>query len=300
MKNIFARKEKKELTQKQQTVRTVLNWVASIACIIVIVFALVVAIFTISSTTNERHLMQFGDTIYMNVASDSMAPTFDKSDMIICDLFNAEEDNDKLVKGQVITFEANIAGYLAFNTHRIVDVEYAADGTVLRVRTRGDNQDGDWKTSTESDGSWDSGSVAVDKIVSTWGSVDEDGNFTSGKMLKGVGAFSNWIQDVEHPGKDSSAKVRFFCVVVLPLILLFVIYAFILIRTLVIAKLENNKPVESENAVTVDSLSDEEKRRLAEEYLAKMALEKAQQEAVAQSSNAQEPAQDAPQEDSNN
>ena len=98
--------------------------------------------------------------------------------------------------------------------------------------------------------------------------MDENGNFVEGKMLKGVGGFSNWIQDTENFG--ASRKTRFFCVVVLPLILLFVIYAFILVRTLVVAKLENQRKVQSEQVITVDSLSDEEKRRLAQEYLASL------------------------------
>lgn len=87
-------------------------------------------------------------------------------------------------------------------------------------------------------------------------------------MLKGVGGFSNWIQDTAYSGAQQ--KTRFFCVVVLPLILLFVIYAFILVRTLVIAKLENQRKVQAEQVITVDSLSDEEKRRLAQEYLASL------------------------------
>ena len=87
-------------------------------------------------------------------------------------------------------------------------------------------------------------------------------------MLKGVGGFSNWIQDTENFGANQ--KTRFFCVVVLPLILLFVIYAFILVRTLVIAKLENQRKVQSEQVVSVDGLSDEEKRRLAQELLASL------------------------------
>ena len=57
---------------------------------------------------------------------------------------------------------------------------------------------------------------------------------------------------------------------VLPLILLFVVYAFILVRTLVIAKLENQRKVQSEQVVSVDGLSDEEKRRLAQELLASL------------------------------
>ncbi len=280
LKSIFSPKsEKKELTQKQQTARTVLNWVVSALCIVIIIFALVVAIFTIAGATNERRLTQFGDTIYMNVASDSMSPAFDKNDMIVVDAFDPATDMDKLKVGMVITFEANINGYQGYNTHRIVKLNYSTEGALTSVSTRGDKKGGDWRDAIgeESDGTWDHQAVSIGKIVATWGEVTgsvEEGNLNheNGKMLKGVAAFTNWIQDVDHPGEDSSAKVRFFCVVVLPLILLFVIYAFILIRTLIIAKLENAKPVESENnTVTVDSLSDEEKRRLAEEYLASLA-----------------------------
>ena len=41
-------------------------------------------------------------------------------------------------------------------------------------------------------------------------------------------------------------------------------------RTLVIAKLENQRKVQSEQVVSVDGLSDEEKRRLAQELLASL------------------------------
>lgn len=273
-----AKAGKKELTPKQQKVRTILNWVATAVCIVIIVFALVVAIFTISSTTNDRHLMQFGDTIYMNVASDSMKPTFTANDVIITQAFNKDTDISKIKVGQVITFETTASSsggavYRIYNTHRIVKINYTDEtNTVVRtVVTRGDNQDGTWKEAAEElakenpsrDVYGRTETVSVDAIVATWG----DGE-TSGKMLKGCGAFSNWIQDTEHFG--DSQKVRFFCVVVLPLILLFVIYAFVLIRTLVIAKIENQRKIASEQVVTVDSLSDEEKRRLAQEYLASL------------------------------
>ncbi len=265
-------KNKKELTPKQQKVRTILNWVATAVCIVVIVFALVVAIFTISSTTNDNHLMQFGDKIYMNVASDSMDPTFSASDILIVDAFDKDDDMDKIQVGQVITFKttarSNGSTYEIFNTHRIVKINYSDENNtvVMNVVTRGDNQDLSWKDAIEQGTLGHVETVSVDNIIATWGDGEEDG-----KMLKGVGGFSNWIQDTENFGK--SQKVRFFCVVVLPLILLFVIYAFVLIRTLVIAKLENQRKVQAEQVVTVDSLSDEEKRRLAQEYLASLQQE---------------------------
>lgn len=281
IKEKLASASKKERTPQQQKAMTILNWVATAVCIVVIVFALVVAIFTIAGTTNDDHLMRFGDKIYLNVASDSMEPTFDTSDVIIATAFDYQKQISELKVGQVITFKTTArsggATYEIFNTHRIVRINFAEDGkTVRNFTTRGDNsKSGDKDNSTIS---WQDAvaqnnlglteTVAPSNVVATWGSVDENGNFVEGKMLKGVGGFSNWIQDTENFG--ASRKTRFFCVVVLPLILLFVIYAFILVRTLVVAKLENQRKVQSEQVITVDSLSDEEKRRLAQEYLASL------------------------------
>lgn len=279
LKEKFAQKakEKKELSPKQQKVRSILNWVATGVCIVVIVFALVVAIFTIAGATNDDHLTRFGDKIYLNVATDSMAPTFSPDDVIIATALDSA--NAKSLKvGQVVTFRTIKDGYRYFNTHRIVAINRTDAGEVSSYTTRGDHQSSTWqdaaaellkdKEDRNADVIGSTENVQASAIVATWGSVNEDGTFTSGKMLKGVGGFSNWIQDTEHFG--ASQKVRFFCVVVLPLILLFVVYAFVLIRTIVIAKLENQRKVQAQQVVTVDSLSDEEKRRLAQEYLASL------------------------------
>lgn len=279
LKEKFAQKakEKKELSPKQQKVRSILNWVATGVCIVVIVFALVVAIFTIAGATNDDHLTRFGDKIYLNVATDSMAPTFSPDDVIIATALDSA--NAKSLKvGQVVTFRTIKDGYRYFNTHRIVAINRTDAGEVSSYTTRGDHQSSTWqdaaaellkdKDDQNKDIVGSTENVQASAIVATWGSVNEDGTFTSGKMLKGVGGFSNWIQDTEHFG--ASQKVRFFCVVVLPLILLFVVYAFVLIRTIVIAKLENQRKVQAQQVVTVDSLSDEEKRRLAQEYLASL------------------------------
>ncbi len=286
--NIFAKssqKEKKELTPSQQKVRTILNWVVNVICIVLIVFALVVAIFTIIRSANPDNITRVGDNCYFSVASDSMAPTFKKNDVIISTAYSG--DGADLKVGQVITFKflryQAGSNYPDFNSHRVVGIEKNAAGTVTAIRTRGDNQEGRWQDTVAEDAdhsSWDKHKVSPEDIVAVWGDVSEGENgeliFTSGKMLKGAGALGNFMQD------PVEGKTRFFCIVVLPLILLFVIYAFILVRTLVIAKLENNKKVAGEQVVTVDSLSDEEKRRLAEEYLASLSREKQESEAQAE------------------
>lgn len=251
IKEKLASASKKERTPQQQKAMTILNWVATAVCIVVIVFALVVAIFTIAGTTNDDHLMRFGDKIYLNVASDSMEPTFSTSDVIIANAFNYEKQLAELKVGQVVTFKTTVRSggntYEVFNTHRIVRINFEENGTTVRnFTTRGDNSksaDKDnsklsWKDAIAQNTLGLTETVAPSNIVATWGSVDADGNFTSGKMLKGVGGFSNWIQDTANFGAQQ--KTRFFCVVVLPLILLFVIYAFILVRTLVIANSKIN------------------------------------------------------------
>ena len=283
IKEKLASASKKERTPQQQKAMTILNWVATAVCIVVIVFALVVAIFTIAGTTNDDHLMRFGDKIYLNVASDSMEPTFSTSDVIIANSFNLDSQLDELKIGQVITFKTTSGSHYVLNTHRIVKINRKDDGSIRDFTTRGDNSKSgnrdnstiSWQDAVAQNDLGLTETVNPKNIVAVWGSVDENGNFTAGKMLKGAGTFANWIQDVGvdkqgvmHYGENM--KTRFFCVVVLPLILLFVIYAFILVRTLVVAKLENQRKVQSEQVITVDSLSDEGKRRLAQEYLASL------------------------------
>lgn len=266
------KREKKELTPRQKKVMNILNWVATACCIVLVVFALVVAIFTIASTSDEEfRLPTFGDTVYMVVASDSMSPTFDKDDMIVGKTYDYTTDGELQI-GQVVTFRVRTG---VLNTHRIVAKKYDDNGNVYAYVTRGDHQDHSWQEAAaelakpederNSDiiGNVESNTYASN-IRATWG--ESDGTTAKdGKVLKSVGAFTNWIQDAEQ------GRTRFFCVVVLPLILLFVVYAFVLVRTLVIAKLENERKVQSEQVVTVDALSDEEKRRLAQEYLASLA-----------------------------
>lgn len=265
----MAAKQKKELTPTQQMVKTVLNWVVNILCIILIIFALVVAIFTIIRAANPDNITRVGDDCYFNVASNSMKPVFSKSDVIIAKAYNGKESDGKDLKvGVVITFKSSIRGsdgklYEAFNSHRIIHINLDENDNVVSVNTRGDNQKGAWQDAIgTNDGSWDPTSVAVKDIVATWGSVDENLNFTTGKMLKGVGGLANFVQD------PVSGKTRFFCIVVLPLILLFVIYAFILVRTLIIAKLDKERKVMGETAISLDTMTEEEKQLLMQQLLA--------------------------------
>ncbi len=274
---VGAQKERKELTPRQQKVKTAFSWIGTIVCIALIIFALVEAIFAISRTTNDDNVSKFGNKYYLTVASDSMEPTIMVDDMIIGVAY--EGDGSDLQVGQVITFrdEKRVGGslYKVLNTHRIVRIE--GSGSNLKFYTKGDNAEGE-----------DSIGKSVSDIVCTWGSVveaeynSETKTFTTleyenGTTLKGLGAFANYMQDTDNMGE--SMKTRFFCIIVLPLIILFVIYAVVLIRTLVIAKLEKERVAKTEPAqVDINSLSDEEKQRLAMEYMAMLAAQQKEAE----------------------
>lgn len=252
--SIFRNREKKELTPAQKKWKTAGSWIVNIICIAIIIFTLIVSIQTVIRTTNEDGVANLFGTAFMPVKTDSMSGTFEKGDVILCDVYKG--DGFDLKVGQVITFKTSVLGtdkkfYESFNTHRISRIEAG------RIYTKGD----------KAGLSEDSSAVLANQIVATWGSVGEDGTLYAGKVWAGMGKLSNWLED------PVVGRTRFFCAIVLPLILLFVIYAFVLIRTLVIAKLDKAKAEAAAAAanVSADSLSEEDKRRLAEEYLASLA-----------------------------
>jgi hypothetical protein len=156
--------------------------------------------------------------------------------------------------------------YEIFVTHRISDLGLDANGKIIRVNVIGDNPN-------PQDGAAGTDTVNVGDIVATWGTPAEknaDGTFNVTKDTKGgnmgqIGALINFIQN---------DKTNYFLVIVLPLIIIFLIYVFILVRSLIIAKLDKTRE-ETLATAGVDGLSEEDKRRLAEEYLAQLARENA-------------------------
>lgn len=252
MANVFTAKakeakEKKELTPKQKKLKTIGNWIVNVLCVLIILFALFIAIMSITRSTSDSGIANIGGTAFLAVRTGSMEPTVKENDLILVKLYDGAGNDLKV--GQVVTYRFSVDGFYELNTHRIVEI--GQSGSKLFFRTKGDNASG-----------VDTGVIYADDIVATWGSVDESGKPVNGGNWGQIGAAINWLQ------KDS---LNFFLAIVLPLIILFIIYAFILIRTLVIAKVSK---VQAETAaaaananISTENLSDEEKKRLAEELL---------------------------------
>ena len=264
-------KQKRELTPKQIKVRNILGWVVSALCIALIIASLIVSIVTIANAGNnskDGKLTGIGGNVFMPVQTDSMEPTFKAGDLIITKIY--EGDGSDLKEGQVVTYRKRVGtsgGVVEiFVTHRINELGLDANGKVVKVNVIGDNPN-------PQDGASGNDTVNVSDIVATWGTPAErnaDGTFNVTKDTKGgnmgqIGALINFIQN---------DKTNYFLVVVLPLIIVFLIYVFILVRSLIIAKITKTKE-EALATAGVDGLSEEDKRRLAEEYLAQLARENA-------------------------
>lgn len=248
-------KAKKELTPKQKKIQTALNWIINIFCILIIIFALVLSVVTISQTTNTDNLPHLGKNYFLAVKTDSMSGTFEVGDMIIAKQVS-EEDAKSLEVGQVITFRVNyISGKTIINTHRIIERLTSENGSVL-YRTQGDHE-----------AVADSYQVSTRDIIATWGTPGSQADKGSyGKILKGVGKINNWLY--EDGSLSSSGKsTRYFLVIVLPLILLFVGYGFVMVYSLVKNKIAKTAEV------AVNDLSEEDKERIAREYLASQGVD---------------------------
>ncbi|MBR2333932.1 MAG: signal peptidase I [Clostridia bacterium] len=263
------KKEKKELTPQQIKVRNILGWVVTALCIALIITSLVISIVTIANAGNTTgELKGIGGNVFMPVQTDSMEPTFKAGDLIITKIY--EGDGSDLKVGQVITYRDRVGQngvtYEIFVTHRIADIGVDENGKVIQFKVVGDNPN-------PQDGASGTDTVKVSDVVATWGTPAEqnaDGTFNVTKDTKGgnmgqIGALINFIQ---HD------KTNYFLIIVLPLIIIFLIYVFFLVRSLVIAKIAKTK--EEAVSTAVDGLSEEDKRRLAEEYLAQLAREQAQ------------------------
>lgn len=287
------KKEKKELTPQQQKVRNILGWVVTALCIALIIASLIVSIVTIANAGSTKgELKGIGGNVFMPVQTDSMEPTFKAGDLIITKVYKG--DGQDLKVGQVVTYLDRVGQngviYEIFVTHRISELGYNESGKITQVKVVGDNPN-------PKDGAAGTDIIDVRNIVATWGTPAEqnaDGTFNVTKDTKGgnmgqIGALINFIQ---HD------KTNYFLVIVLPLIIIFLIYVFILVRSLVIAKIAKTKE-EAVASVGVDGLSEEDKRRLAEEYLAQLARENAGADADTDSIDTTDATEDNPFEDEN-
>lgn len=99
--------------------------------IVILAFLTTLLVF---SSSNSGGVPQIFGFIPLTVESQSMSPTFNEGDLIICKQI---DDASSLKEGDVITFWTIIDGKKVKNTHRIVSVNNSENS--LSFITRGDN-----------------------------------------------------------------------------------------------------------------------------------------------------------------
>ena len=177
-----------------------------------------------------------------SVQSDSMAPTFESGDLII----TREVDDPQVLQiGEVITYstvltDANGKSFRSYNTHRIYDIEYNEDNTVKCFVTKGDAM-----------GTEDNVMVLPDEVIAKQVNSGYD---SSGKPLDGL-KISNFGSALEF----LQSRTGFMICIIVPLALFFIWQIYKLIAMFMEAKAEN--------------ISEDQKRRAIEEYLAQQEKE---------------------------
>ena len=182
-----------------------LSIIGNILLWLIVLFALLVTILVFSSTSGGgvAHLMGY---VPLTIESQSMSPTFDEGDLIICKQI---DDVSALNVNDVITFWTIIDGHKVKNTHRIVAINNT-DGVVSFV-TRGDNNPVD-----------DEMPAYQSDIIGKW----------TGMRFSGAGNIMAFLR----------TKVGFFVCILIPMALFFFFELYKFIITVISVKKESEEP----------------------------------------------------------
>ena len=230
--------------------KKILNIVVDVVVAVVLVFALFLAVCTISSKAKgyDQYTEVFGKA-YLAVRTDSMQgdkeDNFNPGDLIAIKLVSNDEAKN-LKEEQVITFRTTelLNGKWTLNSHRIQEVVKNEDGSVRYYTTHGDHNP----------------SSAVERVLPS----------------EVVGVYQGTAGGVGRLFLFMNSSAGFFVCIVLPSLIVVAYFAVNLI--LVIRKEKKVQTVEAEQAQL------EERERLRQELLAEMQVQN-KQPAVASAEN---------------
>lgn len=217
----------------KKVVKRIVNIIIDI--IVILILAVSVLIVTLSLTSKSSGVPNIFGIAPLSVLTGSMEDTINPGDLIFSEVTN--DPSYEYKKGDIVTFHKDINGKSELNTHRIVEV--VKDDNITYYRTQGDNK----KTNPEPDEELQTSSSIVAKYTGT--------------KIGGVGNFLSFIR----------TQLGFFLCVLLPMIIFFVYEA---VRVVLNLLAYNKEKTLEEAKLAVDSaeLTEEQKKRAIEEYLA--------------------------------
>ena len=213
-----------------------LKRIINIVIDILVIFILIVSVFvaTLSLTTESSGVPNILGIVPLSVQTASMEDTINPGDLIFC---SASDVDDEFQKDDIVTFPIIVNGEQVLNTHRIVEV--VKDSNITYYRTQGDNK----KTNPEPDKELQTASTIVAKYNSF--------------KIPGLGNVLSFIR----------TQFGFFLCILLPMILFFIYEAVRVVMNLLAYNKEKTLE-EAKNAVNNSELTEEQKKRAIEEYLA--------------------------------
>ncbi|MEG2274764.1 MAG: signal peptidase I, partial [Clostridia bacterium] len=226
-------KQEKKPISKAKKIYNVLSTIVTAAIFIFLLFIVVIVVWQKASGKDSS---LFGYYMY-DVLSESMQPTIDKGDVILC----KKVDTNTLKEGDIITFTAPSGSLKGYNeTHRIFKIVRKDDGSIDFIKTAGDNKYGGDEVKVDG---WNLNPSAVKAVYV--------------RSLPSVAAIRSFLLK----------PAGFIVLIVLPLLAVFVlvIVGYVKDRT----KLEKERLKEEQDAtpINLDSLDDAEKQKLLDEYI---------------------------------
>lgn len=217
----------------KKTLKKILNITVDILVVLVLIIS--VFIVTLSLTTKSSGVPNVLGVAPLSVQTPSMEDTLNVGDLIFSEVTN--DPGLKYEVGDIVTFPTKINGVDTYNTHRIVEV--VEDENITYYRTQGDNKE----ECPEPDKELQSASSIVAKYT--------------GKKIGGIGHFLTFLR----------TQLGFFLCVLLPMIIFFVYEAIRVVMNIIAYNKE--KAVEAaQEAVNNAELTEEQKQKAIEEYLA--------------------------------
>lgn len=206
---------------------------------IIVVLILIVSIFVVvlSLTTKSQGVPNVLGVAPLSVESYSMEDTINKGDLIFCKVTKDADYEYKI--GDIVTFPFEIDGIQTFNTHRIIEV--IEDEGITYYKTQGDNP--------ETNPDPDVQLQTSDSIIAIY----------TGAKIPAVGNALSFIR----------TQLGFFLCVLLPMIIFF-IYEAIRVVMNIVAYNKEKALAEAKEAVQSAELTEEQKQRAIEEYLASL------------------------------
>lgn len=219
----------------KKTLKRIFNILVDVIIVLILVVSILIVV--LSLTSKSSGVPNILGVAPLSVQSNSMEDTFSTGDLLLAEVTN--DPGETYEVGDIVTFPIEINGESVLNTHRIV--EAIDDDSITYYKTQGDNKN----TNPEPDTDLQSAATIVAKYTGT--------------KISGLGNVLSFIR----------TQLGFFLCVLLPMIIFFVYEAIRVVMNII--AYNNEKALNAAKETVQNSeLTEEQKKKAIEEYLASM------------------------------